>query len=114
MGDQKGKLSHPETISETNKEKTYSSFLARTQPMKNQVLFLYYDPHSFLFPLCKNSSSLAAGVQPRWIQGIQSVDSVGMRKTYLLIDMIRLRNNSVVGKLSGGRGLNNLDYAEDQ
>ena len=86
MGDQKGKLSHPETISETNKEKTYSSFLARTQPMKNQVLFLYYDPHSFLFPLCKNSSSLAAGVQPRWIQGIRRVDGVGVKRlVYLLI-----------------------------
>ena len=27
---------------------------------------------------------------------------------------IRLERNSVVGKLSGRRGLNNLDYAEDQ
>ena len=27
---------------------------------------------------------------------------------------IRLGRNSVVGELSGGRGLNNLDYAEDQ
>ena len=35
------------------------------------------------------------------------------REKNLFID-IRLRNNSVVGKLSGGRGLNNLDYAEDQ
>ena len=42
------------------------------------------------------------------------MDGVGVRKTYLLIDMIRLRNNSVVGKLSGERGLNNLDSAEDQ
>ena len=27
---------------------------------------------------------------------------------------IRLGNNSIVGKLSGERGLNNLDYMEDQ
>ena len=33
---------------------------------------------------------------------------------HLLIDMIRLINNSVVGKLSGRRGLNSLDYMEDQ
>ena len=38
------------------------------------------------------------------------------REKNLFIDWykIRLRNNSVVGKLSGGRGLNSLDYAEDQ
>ena len=28
-----------------------------------------------------------AGVQPWWIQGIRSVDGVGVRKTYLLIDI---------------------------
>ena len=55
-----------------------------------------------------------AGVQPRWIQGIRSGPGVGVRKTYLFINMIRLRNNSIVGKLSGERGLNNLDYVEDQ
>ena len=42
------------------------------------------------------------------------MDGVGVRKTYLLIDMIRLGINSVVGELSGGRGLNSLDYAEDK
>ena len=30
---------------------------------------------------------VCAGVQPRWIQGIRRVDSVGVRKTYLLIDI---------------------------
>ena len=34
-----------------------------------------------------SSPSLAAGVQPRWIQGIRRVDGVGVRKTYLLIDI---------------------------
>ena len=28
-----------------------------------------------------------AGVQPRWIQGLRRVDGVGVRKTYLLIDI---------------------------
>ena len=32
------------------------------------------------------TESPVARVQPRWIQGIQRVDGVGMRKTYLLID----------------------------
>ena len=31
--------------------------------------------------------AMVLGVQPRWIQGIQRVDGVGMRKTYLLIDI---------------------------
>ena len=35
-------------------------------------------------------------------------------KTCLLIDIRLLRNNSVVGKLRGERGLNNLDYMEGQ
>ena len=30
---------------------------------------------------------LAARVQPWWIQGIRRVDGVGMRKTYLLINI---------------------------
>ena len=41
------------------------------------------------------------------------MDGVG-EETYLFIDIRLLRNNSVVGKSSGGRGLNNLDYAEDR
>ena len=66
-----------------------------------------------LYTVCKNKP-WSAGVQPRWIQGIRRVDSVGVRKTYLLIDIRLLRNNSVVGKLSGERGLNNLGYVEGQ
>ena len=31
--------------------------------------------------------AMVLGVQPRWIQGIQRVDGVGVRKTYLLIDI---------------------------
>ena len=49
-----------------------------------------------------------AGVQPWWIQEIRRGDGVGKER------LIRLRNNSIVGKLSGGRGLNNLHYTEDQ
>ena len=33
------------------------------------------------------SGSSAAGVQPRWIQGIRSGDGVGMRKTYVFINI---------------------------
>ena len=32
-----------------------------------------------------------AGVQPQWIQGIRSVDGIGVRKTYLLIDIRNIR-----------------------
>ena len=54
-----------------------------------------------------------AGVQPQWIQGIRSGDGIGKEKTYLFIS-IRLRNNSIVGKLSGEKRLNNLVYVESQ
>jgi len=54
-----------------------------------------------------------AGVQARWIQGIRSGDGVSEEKTYLFIN-IRLGRNSVVGKLSGERRLNNLAYGEGQ
>ena len=37
------------------------------------------------------TESPVARVQPRWIQGIQRVDGVGMRKTYLLIDIRNIR-----------------------
>lgn len=40
-----------------------------------------------------------AGVSPGGSRGRRVVALA--EKTYLLIDMIRLRNNSVVGKLSG-------------
>ena len=33
------------------------------------------------------SLHFTAGVQPRWIQGIRSMDGVGVRKTYLFIDI---------------------------
>ena len=60
---------------------------------------------------------ISAGAQPLWIQGLRRVDSVGEEN--LFIDWykkykIRLGRNSVVGKLSGERGLNNLDYVEGQ
>ena len=38
---------------------------------------------------------LGAGVQPRWIQGIRSRDGIGMRKTYLFIN-IRLDLEEIV------------------
>ena len=33
------------------------------------------------------SLHFTAGVQPRWIQGIRSMDGIGVRKTYLFIDI---------------------------
>ena len=37
--------------------------------------------------IVEGEKTMTAGVQPRWIQGIRSVDGVGVRKSYLLIDI---------------------------
>ena len=55
--------------------------------------------YKYLLPFYRPS----ARVQPWRIQEIQRGDGVGKER------LIRLRNNSIVGKLSGERGLNNLD-----
>ena len=53
-----GELSCPETIIELDREnKDGSSFLATIQPTK--VMFVYYSPLNFLYPLSKYSLSLA-------------------------------------------------------
>ena len=58
---------------------------------------------------------LGAGVQPRWIQGIQSGDGIGKEKLiYLIRNIKRLRGNSIVGNFSGEKRLNNLVYVESQ
>lgn len=51
-------LSCPETIIELDrKNKDGSSFLATIQPTK--VMFVFYSPLNFLYPLSKHSLSLA-------------------------------------------------------
>ena len=57
---------------------------------------------------------LPAGVPPQWIQGIRSGDSVGEQNLFIYEYKIRLGRNSVVGKLSGERRLNNLVYVGSQ
>ena len=55
------------------------------------------------------------GVQPQWIQGIRSGDCIGEEKNLFIYKYkIRLGRNSVVGKLSGEKRLNNLVYVESQ
>ena len=58
---------------------------------------------------------VAAGVQPRWIQGDSKVGGRSRRlwkNTYLITDIERLEMDSVVGRLVEKRRLNNLDYVE--
>ena len=53
-----GELSCPETVIELGrKKKDGSSFLATIQPTK--VMFVYYTPLNFLYPLSKHSLALA-------------------------------------------------------
>ena len=58
---------------------------------------------------------VAAGVQPRWIQGDSKVGGRSRRlwkNTYLITDIERLEMDSVVGRLVEKKRLNNLDYVE--
>ena len=49
-GDQKGALPRSVTVTEPNrKKKDFSSFLAKTQPMKSHGLFVYFSASNFLF-----------------------------------------------------------------
>ena len=71
-------------------------------PAKCGLLNVHNDTHS------------GAWVQPQWIQGIQSGDGVGEENLFIYKYKIRLGRNSVVGKFSGERRLNNLAYGEGQ
>ena len=53
----------------------------------SQSKILYDPPHRVMEIKTKVNKWDLAGVQPWWIQGIRSVDGVGVRKTYLLIDI---------------------------
>ena len=53
------------------------------------------------------------GSSPGGSRVIQRGDGVGEEKTYLFRN-IRLGNNSIVGKFSGEKRLNNLVYVESQ
>ena len=68
----------------------------------------------FCIPVPYNEKDIA-GVQPQRIQGIRSGDGIGEGKNlFIYLHKIRLGRNSVVGKLSGEKRLNNLVYVESQ
>ena len=55
-----------------------------------------------------------AGLQPRWIQGNLKRRQSRRGKTYLFRNIKeRLGKNSIVGKFSGEKSLNNLVYVEN-
>ena len=67
LGDKKGKLSCPETIEESNKNKDSSSFLASIQPTKSHEFFVYYRSHDFVFPSIKVFSSPCCAATCMWL-----------------------------------------------
>ena len=59
---------------------------------------------------------MAAGVQPRWIQGDSKVGTelASLEKYIFITDIERLEMDSVVGRLVEKKRLNNLVYVEYQ
>ena len=57
-----------------------------------------------------------AGVQPWWIQGIRRGDGVSVlgKNLFNYRYKERLEKDSIVGNISGEKGLNNLVYVEYQ
>ena len=60
----------------------------------------------------RDSKRDTAGVQPRWIQGNSKRGWRGEEKL-IYLEIERLGKNSVVGKFSGEKRLNNLVYVEN-
>lgn len=67
MGAQKGDVSCPKLIAESNRKKDSSSFLAKAEPMKIHELFVYYSPTNFLFPSIKEFSFPCFGGICTWL-----------------------------------------------
>ena len=63
----------------------------------------------------RSRNHVGAGVQPRWTQGdLKGRWSRRGKNLFIYKYKIRLGRNSVVGKFSGEKRLNNLVYLESQ